>query len=184
MQGKFEDLTGRTFYRLTVIRRGTNKNDRLRWLCTCICGNTVNVQSSMLKGGRTRSCGCLLKEWIRETKRLRPFESLYNWLLFRCKRKGSKTKCLLSYEEFIQFTKKERCAYCNTLLVWAEYNISYNCCACNLDRKDNKGHYTVRNCIVCCPMCNSLKSTFSQEEFIEKVKQIANNLEGQRWKTL
>lgn len=54
-----EDLTGRVFGRLTVLRRAENKNGRTRWLCRCECGNEKEVSAHELKNGRTRSCGCM-----------------------------------------------------------------------------------------------------------------------------
>lgn len=51
------DLTGRRFGRLTVIGQ-----DGKKWLCRCICGGHKSVFSENLSAGRTRSCGCLLKE--------------------------------------------------------------------------------------------------------------------------
>ena len=64
----FEDLTGRRFGKLTVIKRGEdyiNENgDKLvRWKCKCDCGNEdVLVIAPSLKKGHTKSCGCLRKE--------------------------------------------------------------------------------------------------------------------------
>lgn len=53
-----EDLTGRRFGILTVIRRDENKNNRTRWLCRCDCGNQCIVMAQHLKFGHTKSCGC------------------------------------------------------------------------------------------------------------------------------
>lgn len=53
-----EDLTGRRFGRLSVVRR-IDGADRVMWLCQCECGDTSSVQSSNLKSGATKSCGCL-----------------------------------------------------------------------------------------------------------------------------
>lgn len=62
---KLLDLTGQKFGRLTVIERKENsKNGTARWLCKCECGNYVVVLSSMLKSGRTKSCGCYMRETI------------------------------------------------------------------------------------------------------------------------
>ena len=73
-----EDLTGRTFTRLRVIRQdGYYTNKTLRkdgtyylsrspmWLCECECGNTTRVQGRSLLGGLTKSCGCLRRETAR-----------------------------------------------------------------------------------------------------------------------
>lgn len=59
---KIVDITGQKFGRLTALRRvGSNGHSAL-WLCKCDCGNETVVTLSHLKGGQTRSCGCLLKE--------------------------------------------------------------------------------------------------------------------------
>lgn len=57
------DLTGRTFGKLTVIRReGTRKRrqgTQPTWLCNCECGKTAVVGGVELRHGLTKSCGCL-----------------------------------------------------------------------------------------------------------------------------
>lgn len=64
------DLTGKRFGRLTAISdSGKRKNGRVVWKCCCDCGNTIDVVSSYLTGGETRSCGCLKKE--KEVENLR-----------------------------------------------------------------------------------------------------------------
>lgn len=63
------DLTGRTFGRLTVVKR-LNKRDsnhNVYYLCRCICGNTKEVIATQLLRGSVQSCGCLLDEAIQET---------------------------------------------------------------------------------------------------------------------
>jgi len=62
--GRFEDLTGRVFGRLTVLRIFDKQHDRHRWLCRCSCGSGVDkpVYANILKGGGTLSCGCLARE--------------------------------------------------------------------------------------------------------------------------
>lgn len=58
-----EDLTGRRFGRLVVIRQAANapKGGR-RWCCVCDCGTEITTwQYSLLKGA-TRSCGCYQRE--------------------------------------------------------------------------------------------------------------------------
>lgn len=59
-----EDLTGRRFGRLIVIK-DTGKRDKNYykiWLCQCDCGNTIEANTHRLKIGHTTSCGCALKE--------------------------------------------------------------------------------------------------------------------------
>lgn len=67
--GKFNDLTGQKFGRLTVIKRTENYKTpsgktKAQWLCMCDCGNPspVIVTTSNLKRNNTTSCGCHQKE--------------------------------------------------------------------------------------------------------------------------
>lgn len=55
------DLSGMKFGDLIVLERVfgyKGKNRSARFLCKCICGNTVIVRSNALKSGNTTSCGC------------------------------------------------------------------------------------------------------------------------------
>ena len=62
-KGVYEDITGRTYGRLTVIgRSGKEKNKRIIWTCRCACGNLTDVAGYYLKSGRIKSCGCLRNE--------------------------------------------------------------------------------------------------------------------------
>ena len=71
--GKFVDLTGRVFNRLTVLKRVENdKWGSSQWLCMCNCKNKTEivVANSSLKSGKTQSCGCLQKEKIKELNKI------------------------------------------------------------------------------------------------------------------
>lgn len=52
------DYVGKRFGRLTVVRRVGTKEKQPLWECRCDCGGVTIVQSSILKRGRSRSCGC------------------------------------------------------------------------------------------------------------------------------
>lgn len=54
----YEDLTGQTFGKLTVIEKAESSGSGTRWLCRCECGNERIVFASNLKCGHTVSCGC------------------------------------------------------------------------------------------------------------------------------
>lgn len=53
-----EDLSGRVFGHLTVIRKAPNRGGRTCWVCQCDCGREKEVISRNLKSGRVKSCGC------------------------------------------------------------------------------------------------------------------------------
>lgn len=64
--GKFIDLTGKKFGRLTVLysegKIYNSKNRCYYWMCRCDCGNLKSVRGAHLKNGLVNSCGCLKKE--------------------------------------------------------------------------------------------------------------------------
>lgn len=89
-----EDLTGRQFGRLKVIRpakplkyRGKNLS---RWYCLCECGAYHIVRGHQIRSGRTKSCGCLAKQ-VRLTANYRhgleqhPSYCSWNHMMNRCK---------------------------------------------------------------------------------------------------
>lgn len=66
MPVKALDLTNHVFERLTVIDRAPNRGQFVRWNCLCTCGNAKTVDASDLRKGRTRSCGCLHSESVKQ----------------------------------------------------------------------------------------------------------------------
>lgn len=59
------DLTGQTFNRFTVLRRGENtKIGQASWICRCDCGEIRSVKTYSLKSGNSKSCGCYHRDAI------------------------------------------------------------------------------------------------------------------------
>lgn len=62
-QRQLDDLTGKTFGKLTVLRlshysaRSTGRRERV-WLLQCLCGELTKVRTGQLNSGNTQSCGC------------------------------------------------------------------------------------------------------------------------------
>lgn len=56
--GKFIDLTGQKFGKLTVIKKDgyCKRGERIMWLCECECGNTSRIRGGELKKGQ-KYCG-------------------------------------------------------------------------------------------------------------------------------
>ena len=54
-----KDLSGQVFSRLTVIEYYKTIKGKSYWKCLCECGTIVNVETSHLLSGHTKSCGCL-----------------------------------------------------------------------------------------------------------------------------
>lgn len=72
-----EDLTGKTFGRLTVIEQAEDYvcpdgRYNAQWLCECNCDEhtRIVIRGSHLKRGHTQSCGCIRKEKATEYNKL------------------------------------------------------------------------------------------------------------------
>lgn len=57
-----EDLTGRRFGRLVVLRRHASPGANPRWDCLCDCGNEKAILGGGLRAGYATSCGCRQRE--------------------------------------------------------------------------------------------------------------------------
>ena len=62
--GKFIDITGQKYHRLTVMRihPTRSKSNHILWECICECGTEKLVEGQDLKSGKVKSCGCLNRE--------------------------------------------------------------------------------------------------------------------------
>lgn len=90
-KGKYEDLTGQKFGRLTVIGEAEDllyPNKRYkdgvmvikRWYCKCDCeeGNTIIARGDALRSGNTQSCGCLQKDRASEAGKKNKLYNTYD----------------------------------------------------------------------------------------------------------
>lgn len=66
--GRFIDLTSQRFGRLVVLCRDgySASGTQILWRCVCDCKTEVKVQGGNLRGGLSRSCGCLQVEKVAE----------------------------------------------------------------------------------------------------------------------
>lgn len=73
---KFNDLIGKRFGRLVVVRRESKDTRHPHLICNCDCGNQISVNVEHLLTGRTKSCGCLrIKKTFVETTSLNTINS-------------------------------------------------------------------------------------------------------------
>ncbi len=61
---------GQRFGRLIVTEYAGKRDGMHRWKCICDCGNTTVVGQTLLQSGKTKSCGCLQSEILRENLKL------------------------------------------------------------------------------------------------------------------
>ena len=180
--GKFIDLSGKKFGKLTVLNRDFTGKDSKRtyWLCECECGNKKVIGGDALKANLTKSCGCRQKEIGRENglnnlKEPKPYSTLFH----RTKRSALKRNLSfnISLEEFKTLIS-QNCYLCGTppKTIWkkqAEYNLLAEDLIYNgIDRINNKVGYEIDNCKPCCWRCNIMKRDQSLEGFINHLSMI------------
>lgn len=178
---KFKDLTGQKFSRLTVnkyIGRSNGKSKHSVWECICECGNIKNIVSTSLTRDLTKSCGCYhIENAGNNQKQLKEGEASFNLLLGSYK-KGAKKRNLnwsLTIEQFRELTKNN-CYYCgvepkqfikrNDLNGYYIHN--------GVDRLINSMGYYKENTVSCCGICNWLKNTMNEDNFLNHITRIYN----------
>ena len=137
--GKFIDLTGKTFGKLTVIKKTIVKKSGALWECVCSCGNPKIVSTGHLTSGDTKSCGCLHGEY--HGMKGTPEYKVWQGMKRRCYNKHEKsffryggrgiTVCDEWVNSFTTFFKDMGSR--------PDSNLS-------IDRIDNTGNYSANNC--------------------------------------
>ena len=187
---KLLDRTNMRYGRLLVIRHaGKDKRNKHLWLCKCDCGNEKVVVADNLSSKKSKSCGCLKREFLE--KRGHYWElyvdrekALLKVQYSHIKRRNKK----IGFSEIIDFKSfavlaKSPCKYCGL-----EYSkeiedrlneskktkrLSDYILKCNgIDRVDNNRGYTKENSVACCKYCNFAKHTMSEGDFYNWIKRV------------
>lgn len=117
---------------------------------------------------------------INTKRRLRPYEGVYRQFLLHEKFKRQ-VPVELTYEDFVSVISAGKCFYCETPLIWAEYNFCRSKLrAYQIDRIDSKGSYNKDNCVACCKNCNWAKNAVSVEEFYVWISRAYNSLKRRK----
>jgi hypothetical protein len=177
---KKENLIGQKFTRLLVVAEAEPVGVRKRaaWLCQCDCGNTKIVKAEELKGGDTKSCGCLNDEKRKERVHL-----LYSPNIKYHPREATARRIWknrygdgISFEDFFRLSQMN-CYYCGARpnnvqnsakqdTKSSEYakengDFTYN----GLDRVNSTLPHTIDNVVPCCKWCNFSKRERSAKDF-------------------
>ena len=145
MGNRANDLTGKVFKRLTVIRRVDNHGQFVMWECECECGESKTVRAYALTSGHTKSCGCLHKEVTREKKTTHgmhgtPAYISWNAMLGRCFNKNNP-----AYERY----GGRGITVCGSWAKSFEHfhdDMGDRLEGMSIDRIDNNGDYELSNC--------------------------------------
>lgn len=188
---RLADLAGQRFGRLVAIKlAGRDKWNKPLWKCLCNCGNYVVVKAMNICAGRTKSCGCYLREssWAKgdragNGRRLEPGIAARNHLIttYRRNAKLRRIEWGLSHDE-ATLLFGGNCYYCGGLpyrrakTPSGNGDFTYN----GIDRKNATMAYVPSNCVPCCWSCNKLKGSRTAESFLSEINKIAANV-SRRW---
>jgi hypothetical protein len=177
---------GAKYGKLTAVEilgiREYGKDNRMFFLFSCDCGNTIELPIKQVSSMKTRSCGCLkYEDRERQTAKY----------VFKSIKHGAKSRNLdfmIEFDDFLRVAKSP-CAYCgdvDTKNKWSYVGESssssflesvnnrnlYDLRINGLDRVNSSLGYTVNNVVSCCASCNRAKMDLSLDEFLLKIKKI------------
>lgn len=147
MASKRESIqVGMRFGRLTVIEQLPQRGIHKMWRCQCDCGNIKDVYDTNLKRGKTKSCGCLVKD-VNSTHGDYASRLYHVWagMLDRCNTHNTRSKNhgdrgIRVCDEWHDFEAFKSWAVANG------YDENAPRGKCTLDRIDNNGNYEPSNC--------------------------------------
>lgn len=176
MGKKYHIQPGDKFGRLTCVSFDhIGKHYRSYFLFHCNCGKYKVILGSGVVSGNTKSCGCLSSE-IKKSKRLPENLGVIYQIVLGYKRHATrrKIKWLINIFDVKEIIIKP-CFYCgaintnNKITKNLKEGFLYN----GIDRKNNKGNYTTKNCVPCCKQCNRAKGNMKFKDFIKWIKAMA-----------
>lgn len=153
---KLNDITGRKFGRLLVIKRvadyiSPGGRHEVQWLCQCDCGNQTIARAANVVNGHTISCGCAkkgvhVKHGDALYKNASRLYAVWASMLQRCE--NPKKSSYPNYggrgisvcREWHKYSNFKEWALANGYNPSAEYG------ECTLDRIDVNGNYEPSNC--------------------------------------
>lgn len=186
------NLKGKVFGRLTVLSLHPERGRRgqLKWNCQCSCGNKHIVTGESLRSGKSKSCGCLLREcrfakndntdrtvallkiqYSPINKRHRKINDSNPIIPFHIFRTLSFSNCF--YCGARPNSRQEDVRYENRRGERKKLNITDTVIFINgIDRIDSRKGYSVGNVVSCCRLCNTAKNSLSQSEFKKMITKI------------
>ena len=188
---RFLDRTNKRYGRLLVImHKGKDIRGKHLWLCKCDCGNEKVVVSDNLSSGKSKSCGCLKKEFLSKKgnqfglykDRQKAMMKVQYSHLKRRHTQNNMTGEVLGLNTFSELSKS-KCKYCgleHSKEIEDRLNegklkkrLSNEVLKINgIDRIDSNIGYTKENSVACCKYCNFAKHTMSEDDFYKWIKRV------------
>ena|ERR1035437_114079 len=172
------EILGKSFGRLTVLSRDEKDQFGLiHWKCLCDCGSVKVVSGRSLANGKTISCGCYRREFIRANQK--PMGHSLLRRAFSGYKRGAAARghsWELSFDRFKELSMGN-CHYCGAEHSKRLHRDSQELWCNGIDRLKNDLGYVEGNVVSCCSPCNYLKLDRDYDEFVAQVLRISEHLE-------
>ena len=138
-----KDETGKTFGRLKVLRRDPKRRGTgTYWKCLCSCGKKISAYGVSLRNGSKRSCGCLRFKYGVPSCERHGMSGSFEYFAWLAMRQRCSDKKYVNYAgRGIKVCKRWRDSFMNFFT-----DMGYRPAGLSLDRKNNDGDYTPKNC--------------------------------------
>ena len=144
--GRFINMTGRVYSRLTVIDYAGKKSGHYYWDCICKCESRRIVDGGDLRSGHTQSCGCYQKERTSEattTHGMRSTPEYESWAHMKARCYNKSGKDYIRYgARGITVCDRWRNSFENFYADMGDKPSP----DLSIDRIDNNGNYSIDNC--------------------------------------
>ena len=143
------NLAGKTFGQICVISCAKNKGRRTMWNCSCVCGQKFRAETTNIKNGNTKSCGCRRRQVARKTMFKHGYCTNYShareWRIWS----GMKTRCSnQKRKDYHQYGGRGISVCRRWVNSFKHFIVDMGNCPKDftLERLNVNGNYTPKNC--------------------------------------
>ena len=172
--GKNPSIIGQRFGLGVVISLNKSENKARYWNLLCDCGNKYVVKTTSLKSKKNKSCGCLKHNPKHGDIKCR----IWGEIKGNAKKRKKEFKITQEYAWSIFLNQDKKCAISGIPLFFSETNRQQKINRkgnASLDRIDSSKGYIEGNIQWVDKKINSMKNTYSMQEFIELCSRVYNN---------
>jgi hypothetical protein len=179
MAGKRKNIIGNKYGLLTVVKYShADHRRKSNYLCKCDCGEEVVVRQDRLTIGDKIDCGCINRNPPgNKSKSWKGYKEIPQAFWYRCQNGAEvreiEFKITIEYAWTLFLKQKRKCALTGKELKFDSRN-KVKDGTVSLDRIDSSKGYIKGNVQWVDKWINLMKLDFSEEEFIQKCKEVVN----------